>query len=140
VNSFGMHLSPGIAGQLVWGIWEGFRAGWLYVGMLLVLVCRPGAGWRYRLLTYGMAATLAVHFILAGDLSRSVSALLPVAFLGIVLGWRVHPQWIWRSLPLVLAFNLLFPAHHVVTGFVEPIKSFPVRWQGRQNQNAFLQN
>jgi tetratricopeptide (TPR) repeat protein len=64
--------------------------------------------------------TTAVNLFLAGDLSRSMSVLVPVALLGMILLVQLRPTQAKRILAAVLMFNLLTPARHVIAGPIIP--------------------
>lgn len=98
------------------GAWHGLRWGWVFVvaGVL-------GAGRRWTLGVVA-AATLAVVFILADDLSRATAILMPIAALGVVCRERLTGVSLTAGRVMVLAaLNLLFPAKHVVATWGPPI-------------------
>jgi hypothetical protein len=113
------------AGPLANGVWMGLRLAWLPVLALPVVVAA-----RSRALAIAAAGATAfcviVALILAADVSRSMSILLPVALAGLLIMSRFHSN----ARPLVLALaagNLLLPAAHVVSSFRVPI--FDARYE-----------
>jgi tetratricopeptide (TPR) repeat protein len=106
--------------RMAFGIWEGLRTAWFFVGAAVVL------GWRQR----GWAAALAVAVLgvmvvglaTAQDFSRSMMLVLPVALLGVVLAVEAA-RWRLVTLQVCAAVALLLPAHLVMSNAVNPVSS-----------------
>jgi hypothetical protein len=58
-----------------------------------------------------------LSLFIAGDLSRSASAFVPVGIVGLILSYRAAPIRCERILPWIVAINCLLPADHVVNSF-----------------------
>lgn len=103
--------------QVLDGLWAGLRALWVPVFALVVLLLVRKQWSRATLLALTIPATAVVGAIIANDLSRSVSTLIPAALLGLILVLRRWPA----PAPLIiiglLVFNLLMPARHVIAGW-----------------------
>ena len=107
-------------GRLLFGCWEGLRAGWIPVLAAVPLLGRerslPGG-----LLAVGICGTTLAGLACNNDLSRSASLMLPV----LPLGWgfvRATAGWTrWRLGPILGGLALLLPAHHVVSTFTIPV-------------------
>lgn len=101
---------------LLWGAWNGLRLGWFAVAAPLRHL--PG---RMRLTVAGVAAaTLAVNLLVADDLSRSVSVLVPLLLAGLVWAHRAgatRARWLAAGLALG---NLVLPAEHVIASAGNP--------------------
>ncbi|HVW22184.1 MAG TPA: tetratricopeptide repeat protein [Opitutaceae bacterium] len=107
------------------GLWEGLRWGWIAVLAWIGLEWRehgPGAAvWRALVL----AAVLGASLFLADDLSRSASAALPAAVLGLLWLHRRRRSAVLPLVSVLAVLNLGFPAEHVVTGWTEPVRPLP---------------
>jgi hypothetical protein len=99
-------------GSYVAGLWHGLRWAWALPLFTLVLVWRTSRPRAAVVLTL-LVVTLAVHFVVAADLSRSGSVILPVVVLGVLLMQRHEPTRLWPALVTLCALNLLSPARHV---------------------------
>lgn len=110
------------------GTWMGMRLAWVPVIALPFII-----GGRCRVLSAAVAIvtalTLCLAIIIAGDVSRSMSMLIPLAVAGTVLLAAARPD-AERLLLLLAAGNLLLPAAHVVTSFTKPI--FTARYELHQ--------
>jgi tetratricopeptide (TPR) repeat protein len=78
------------------------------------------------LLLLAAAMTIAANLTVANDLSRSASTVVPGAVLGIILLLRARPLLARWALAMTLAFNLLTPAWHVIRGWDEPSRIYPL--------------
>ena len=110
--------------QYLLGFWMGLRLLWASVaGVLLLLFWnrRWAAG---SLLTLTLAFSIAVAMVIAADLSRSMSIMLPAAVVGTLLLIRSFPEQMKVTLPAMMIGNLMLPACHVVTLFNSPIFYF----------------
>ncbi len=105
---------------LLWGAWHGLRLGWFAVAVPL----RQLQG-RSRLVVAAVAAaTLAVNLLVADDLSRSVSVLVPLLVAGLILAHRadaIRARWLAAGLALG---NLILPAEHVIASAGNPEAAF----------------
>lgn len=106
-------------GRIVLGVWEGLRAGWLFVAMSLFAVRNQ----RPRLFALGgaLVVLVAVGLATAQDYSRSMTMLFPAAVLGLLLARPSAAGW-WRvALRGSAATALILPAHHVMNDAVVPV-------------------
>jgi hypothetical protein len=107
------------AARIALGVWEGLRAGWVFV-VAAVLALRP----RPRpALALALTALLlvAAGLATAQDYSRSMTMLLPVAVLGALLSRDLAARWRPLALRLAAGAALVLPAHHVMNDRVNPI-------------------
>lgn len=109
--------------RIVLGVWEGLRAGWLFVAGAVVLLWaqRP----RGLVLALTTAALLLIGLATAQDYSRSMTMLAPVAVLGLLLAIAARAAWLPRALLVAAPVALLVPAHHVMNDQVNPIYYLP---------------
>jgi hypothetical protein len=112
--------------QLLDGLWMGLRGLWLFVGVPAWILLRQGRVARAGAVSLAVVATVVAGVLVANDLSRSTSMLIPVALLGMVLLLRERPVEAKRLLPVVLVFNLLTPARHVILSREIPIGISPL--------------
>lgn len=109
------------------GWWMGLRAGWVpvaYAGS----TATPGRRW---LGGATLCATVALCFLLASDLSRSIAIIMPVVLLGCFDYARRSPLNAPRALLILGVANLLIPAAHVTFHHIDPINPLPIeifRW------------
>ncbi len=128
VKNFGIALNtPNLFLHLLLGIWNSFRGLWFFVGLLFWIMYR----YYYRIasiiLGLVMLTIFAGSLYVAGDVTRSLSMFLSVPLLGIFYGYRHRPQWMSAAVPLIVFFNLVAPASHVMTAFTVPI--FDLRYE-----------
>jgi hypothetical protein len=112
-------------GPVARGVWMGLRLAWVPVLMLPVLLAAKS---RPMAIVVGAASalSLAIGIVLAGDVSRSMSMLIPVALAGLLLLPYLHQNA--KRMVIALAVgNLLLPASHVVSSFTIPI--FDARYE-----------
>lgn len=108
------------------GAWMGLRGAWVFVVMLPWLI------WRRDRQVWGVfivavtVVTIVGSLVITGDLSRSMSMMVPAVLIGIVLLFRQSPRFSRRLIAGVLAFNLLAPASHVLLYFDVPIYYLPL--------------
>jgi hypothetical protein len=106
--------------QILFGVGEGLRAGWLFVIVaVLGLARRPTIA-----ASVGVAVilTLVAGLATAQDYSRSMTMLLPIAVLGAVYAvTRATGTWLARAIPICAGATLMLPAHHVMSDRVNPI-------------------
>ena len=105
--------------RIALGVWEGLRAGWVFVFAAVVLAARVKP-WAIAIASASVV-TAAVGLATAQDYGRSTSMLLPVAVLGAVLAARARPSWLRGGLRASAVIALLLPAHHVMDDRVNPI-------------------
>ena len=112
---------PVAATQYLLGFWMGLRLLWLSVlGLvLLMFLARRWMAGLFLILT--LAFSIGIALVIAADLSRSMSIMLPAAVVGTLLLARRLPTWMNGALPAMVIGNLLLPACHVVTLFNVPI-------------------
>jgi hypothetical protein len=110
--------------RLIHGLWNGFRAAWLYLLVVGVWSARTQRGWLRLVppVAFGIQAALAV--IIAGDISRNSAMLMPAVTFGALLLCVKYQAAARIAVPAVFAANLLLPAAHVVYGFELPVRSF----------------
>jgi tetratricopeptide (TPR) repeat protein len=105
--------------RLVHGLWEGLRAGWVFV-LAAVILLWPR---RRHVLALGLAlaALATIGLATAQDYSRSMTMIWPVAVLGVLLARSRNAPWLPRALRAGAIVALLLPAHHVMNDRVNPI-------------------
>ena len=115
-------------GSVAYGLWMALRANWLLVLLVVHFCIRRGRLKLALLVTITAVLTAAAAGLLAHDLSRSFSVLLPLSVLGTVMVLREWPDIAPKVLATIFVFNLFLPARHVVSGWrVSPsIHSVPV--------------
>lgn len=119
----GRHFLSAPLPRILLGVWEGLRAGWVFVLAAIVLL-RPrrifGVPWGA---VVGGVTLLLVFLGLATaqDYSRSITMVLPVAALGALLLARSTVTWRRPTLLAATGAALLLPAHHVMNDAVNPI-------------------
>ncbi|HVU35553.1 MAG TPA: tetratricopeptide repeat protein [Opitutaceae bacterium] len=111
------------AGRLLLGVWEGLRAGWVFV-VAAVFLLRKTPG-RAAIVGTAVVVMIGAGLATAQDYSRSMTMVLPVAVTGLLLLAR-ETVGIWRPrlLGVTAAGALLLPAHHVMQDWVNPIYYF----------------
>jgi tetratricopeptide (TPR) repeat protein len=114
------------AWQIADGLWSGLRGLWSFVVLAPGLLFVKGRSFGAVLLLLAVAATLAVNVPLAHDLSRSASTLVPAAVLGIILLVQARPRLAGWPVAAALAFNLLMPARHVIEGWDQTVRIYPL--------------
>jgi hypothetical protein len=114
------------ASQIADGLWSGLRGLWLFVALAPALLISNGRMVWAGLLLLAAAMTIAANLTVANDLSRSASTVVPGAVLGIVLLVRARPSLAGWALAMTLAFNLLTPAWHVIRGWDESSRIYPL--------------
>ncbi|HEX3731111.1 MAG TPA: tetratricopeptide repeat protein [Opitutaceae bacterium] len=107
------------------GLWEGLRWAWIPVLAWLGLEWREGGGRAAAWRAFVLGAVLAGSLFMADDLSRSVSVAAPAAVLGLLWLHRRRRSILFLAALLAL-LNLACGAEHVVTGWTEPIRTFPI--------------
>jgi tetratricopeptide (TPR) repeat protein len=131
------------AGQLVAGAWQGLRAGWPAVAAFLILgSSRVDLPTRLAACA-GVVTAFAANLLVAQDLSRSASVLLPVLVAGVLLGVKAWPKAAPVAVTLLCIADLLLPARHILNIYEVPIERFPAelaRWRQRPNlrDSAYL--
>ena len=125
-GAYAREMTPGAnSPYYLVGLWQGLR--WAWVPVLALAALERRSGWRiFTVLLLGLALTLAANLLVANDLSRSVSTMVPAMVLGVLLLGLRRPRLLPPVLFVVCALNLLFPAKHVVAGWTEEIHAFPV--------------
>jgi hypothetical protein len=108
------------ASRILLGIWDGLRAGWIFV-MIAVLALRR-APLCAAALGIAIVLTAAAGLATAQDYSRSMTMLLPVAVLGALELPAFAAGGSVRWLGVAAAVALLLPAHHVMNDAVNPIR------------------
>lgn len=112
-----LDLSPASWWRYLLGIWEGWRAGWVFIAAAIWL-----ASQRERaLLGAGVAVVLCAGLFTAQDFSRSMMFLAPVAVLGAVRLLKASPGWLGRGAPVLVAAALLLPANIVMSNGSMPV-------------------
>ena len=116
---------PGVFLTLLDGWWNGLRGLWVYPIVFFVLFIRQRKIVTSALLAAGLIIALVANLRFAGDISRSVSNIIPLVALGFFVSIR-SPGFAWRKLLIGLTiFNLFMPASHVVIVFKNPIFYYP---------------
>jgi len=111
--------------RIALGVWEGLRAGWIFVGFAVALAGRAFSPGRRRPVTLVLAAAIAalagLGLATAQDYDRSMTMLLPAAALGVLLAAAERPDALRFWLRGGAAVALLLPAHHVMNDRVNPV-------------------
>jgi hypothetical protein len=115
--------------QVADGLWSGLRGLWVFVALAPALLIWKGRAVQAGLLLLGILLTLAMSVPMAHDLSRSTATMMPAAVLGIMLLVRASPSLATWPLVMVLAFNLLTPARHVIEGWDFSVTIFPLHFE-----------
>ncbi|MEO6244437.1 MAG: hypothetical protein ABIQ12_03295, partial [Opitutaceae bacterium] len=111
-------------GRHALGLAAGLRFGWVLLLAALVVAWRRSTARVAIGLTVGVIATVLVSMLIANDLSRSTSVLLPLALAGALEA--VRHGWFSRRAGIGLALvALAVPAWHVVTDFSLRIERLP---------------
>ena len=109
------------------GWFMSLRAVWLLVLAPLVLLLRDDRRGEACLLSAVIAAPLACITLVAADLSRAPTMLLPLAFLGLAQAvTRCPPATLRWILAGLLAANLLMPSMHVTYKYSDVINMLPI--------------
>jgi len=107
--------------RLLFGAWEGLRAGWPLVGAAVAVLMTRGYRLSALLLAAGVFTTTLVGLATANDLSRSATLAIPV----VPFGWSLaRTTAMWRRSGFgwaLAAAALALPAHHVVSNFIMPV-------------------
>lgn len=131
-------LTTGLS-QHLFGLWESLRFAWIPVAIGLVSVLRP-ASVRWRVV-FGVAVvmTATVSLLIANDLSRSMTLLLPLALEGLIAlrHFPVFSASAWAP-GAVAAVCLATPAHLVVTDFVYPVPRASQVYQSWRKPEGFF--
>ncbi|PTX94589.1 tetratricopeptide repeat protein [Opitutus sp. ER46] len=105
--------------RILLGVWDGLRAGWLFVIAAVLLLRRSPT--HAALLGAGAIVYVGIGLATAQDYSRSMTMLLPLAALGLIVLFQENPPWRGPALGVAAAAALLLPAHHVMNDAVNPI-------------------
>lgn len=105
---------------MLWGVWEGLRAGWVLAGAAVWFLWRRSQNLGL-FLALGALGLLGVGLFSAQDFSRSMTMLLPLAVLGVLVLIDAAPAWRGRLLSVGAVAALALPAHHVMSDRVNPI-------------------
>lgn len=106
-------------GGMAKGAWMGLRMAWVPIVLLPVLLARQSRGLGMALGAI-VAVSAIVAVVIAGDISRSMSMLVPIAAASLMLLPRLHANA--RAIVVaVAAGNLLLPASHVIGEYALPI-------------------
>lgn len=101
--------------QFVWGVWEGWRVGWVIAGVALWSVARrQGGGAAARLGAVALAVLLA-GLLTAQDFGRSTMLLAPLVWLGIGAARELIVPQREAWLAAMAGTALLLPAHQVMS-------------------------
>ena len=121
------------------GLWSGWRAAWLFVIALPLLLLSTGRrGWA--LVTAAVAlGTVFLGLVIAADISRSMGALLTAMLAGLLLLSRQRPAIFRAALPSILVANLVLPVSHVVWAFEVPLRTVWTEVHNWRNPPDFLQ-
>ena len=131
-----LQFGEGAGGRVALGIWDGLRAGWLFVAAALL----AGATSRRQA---GLLGGMTVALVLAGlltaqDFSRAMTLVLPVGLLGALRLVELGPSW-WRPVGWLGAVAaLLVPAHLVMSNYTQPIHRLDQEWAALRDPPAVL--
>ena len=124
-------------GTYAFGLWSGFRAAWLLVGVAIAIY-GASVGERWIVLAAVTVLTTLVSLVVASDMSRTLMVLMPVALVGT---WRL-PAFAGRrgryALAALLVANLLLPATHVVWTRTFPVHSLPTEIANLRNPPGWV--
>ena len=112
------------AARYALGLWDGIRAGWIFVGWALIEAFRRSGKWARLILVAITLPALVFTLVIAADLSRAPIILLVWFLPGIEYAWRSRPKAAKLLLCLAAAVNFLTPADQVVSNFsirIEPL-------------------
>lgn len=138
------HTTPG---RVALGVWEGWRAGWGFVAVALVLTWRQYGAAIAAALVGAVLAVAITGLATAQDFSRSLLFLSPVVVLGF-LAARENPEngpgavtrcgtsrlAMWSA----VAVTLLLPAHLVTSDLVRPVYYLHHELAAFENPPAYL--
>ncbi|MBI3270999.1 MAG: tetratricopeptide repeat protein [Planctomycetes bacterium] len=105
------------------GVWHGLRMAWVTVLAFVLLPEHPRRRLAGAVHLAAVIVTAAVPLVIAGDISRCMSGLLPAAAMGAIslLRWaKTGPVRL--VFPALLALNVVLPASNVVASFTIPIQ------------------
>ena len=115
----GLKIGDTPPSRFLFGVWEGWRAGWVFVVGAVLL------GWRNRPRAVGLAVGVVVVALVglgtAQDFSRSMMFIAPAAVLGVVSMAGMAAPWARWTFRAGAVAALLLPAHLVMNDAVNPI-------------------
>lgn len=101
--------------QFVWGIWEGWRVGWVLAGVALWATAKKQGASAAALLGAAALAVLLAGLLTAQDFGRSMMLLAPLVWLGIGAAREVVLPRREAWLAALGGAALLLPAHQVMS-------------------------
>jgi tetratricopeptide (TPR) repeat protein len=109
--------------RMLEGLWHGLRLLWIGVVLFVWLECSRRHPLATAVLIVTLLVTVLVNLLIANDLSRSTSALVPAGLAGVMLAARQYsvPRFAHAIVALAIV-DLLLPARHVITVFTVPIR------------------
>lgn len=116
----------------------GLRGLWLFVGIFVWMIFLKKRFFVNFSVLICIFLALAINLLVAGDISRSMSFLLPVAVVGMLLLLRSNGTLAKRLIYVTLGFNLLLPANHVIVTFKIPILNLYAEIKRYQNPPEYL--
>ncbi len=115
----GLHVRGTPGTRVLFGVWEGLRVAWFFVGAAVVLL-RRNRGQAVALGTTVLAIVL-VGLGTAQDFSRSMMFILPAALCGVLLAFEAAPRWLPLALRAGAGAAVLLPANLVMNDAVNPV-------------------
>jgi hypothetical protein len=118
--------------RFVAGLWSGYRAGWIMIGIAIWQTARR-AGWAWGAALAVIAGAIVVGgLLIATDMSRSTTMICPLVLLGVWLWEGTRPASRAWLLPAVVLANFLLPATHELWFKQFRLEHFPTElanWQ-----------
>jgi tetratricopeptide (TPR) repeat protein len=112
IQAHALNLPDVVPSRFLAGLWSGYRAGWLLIGLGLWIWARR-AGWKWgATLILTVVATAVGGLFIATDMSRTVMMICPTLVWGVWLWEASRPMSQAWLLPAVVAANFLLPATH----------------------------
>jgi tetratricopeptide (TPR) repeat protein len=106
-------------------LWSALRAAWFFPAILFWLLYQRQNLKLLTLIAALFLATLAVSLAIAADIGRGASMVAaPLAVAGTAMLAANKPRLFHKSIPWLMAANLLLPGHIVVTVWTTPVRYF----------------
>lgn len=115
---------------LVWGVWEGWRAAWVFPAFG-VFSTFSESRWKGLLLAGISVAAFSSALFTAHDFSRAGLMLAPLVAVAILR--LSQEQRGFRIMAFVAIANIMLPASHIISDIQIPI--FPLRYELYRNEN-----
>lgn len=127
--------------QVFQGSWHGLRLAWVGVFVFcfasFLRLNRVAFLFTLGIILFTSYAAVSM----AGDISRSMSILLPAVVLGFIqFATSSSIPKVWRRIALtgLLCLNFTVPTKHVITTLETPIQAFPTEWENYRDPPLVL--